>query len=257
MKQPNAQKNRLLHLIAVLLLLGSGCKVSLLVEEPKDFNSLPQYWLTTSLFVGAFYDDDKLNMVDYRPFYAIDDAQTLDGFTLLPKKAEGTIPAGTLVQILSTSFPDKEPLLKRPLNSPRDNIWVYLRIGRERGKVTIFREKPHVLVIPKMIKTEEQLHGFLKRFLSKKDPNRWLLQQESHVQAGIFEKRPVIGMKRHHLIAALGPANKKQFHHPQAFEEAKELWHYYDYLITIVDDAVTKISPLNSSEKHPRGRTAT
>lgn len=235
----------LIYVLASLVLL-SGCMGLKAPAEHKDPKTFPQYWLTTSLFVGPFYDDDKLGMVDYRPFSAIDDAETLDGYTLFPKNSTATIPAGTIVQIVDISYPDAHAKLKRPIFSPRDNIWVYLRIARERGRVTVFREKIHVLVIPKKITNEQSLNGYLKRFLSNKDPNRWILQQESRLQAGIFEKRPVLGMKRQHLISALGPAIKKQFQKPGNFEEAAEIWHYYDYLITIVDDVVIRISPLSS-----------
>lgn len=225
----------------------SGCVSITPAPDDKETKPLPQYWLTTSLYVGPFYDDDKVKLVDYRPFSALDDVQTLDGITVSPKSTEATIPAGSLVTIMSIDYPDEKTRMKRPIFSPRDHIWVSLKIGRERGRVTVFREKPHILVVPRMIETEEQLHGFLKRFLSNKDPNRWLLQQESYFQNGIFEKRPVVGMKRQHLVAALGPALKKQFQKASNFEEAKEIWHYHDYLIIIEDDAVTKISKIGKS----------
>lgn len=248
------RNHRLAIFIGPLIIFLNGCVALSPLPENKDTKDLPQYWLTTSLFVGSFYDDDKLNMVDYRPFSAIDDAETLDGFTLSPKNETTTIPAGTLVQIVDIGYPDNRSRLRRPILSPRDNIWVYLRIAKERGRVTIFREKTHVLVVPRKVSTEQQLNGYLKRFLSNKDPNRWILLQESHLQAGIFEKRPVIGMKRQHLISALGPAIKKQFKKAGDFEEAQEIWHYYDYLITIVDDVVTKISPLSSKTRKAWGR---
>lgn len=245
---PQMRISRLpLLMLTPLFILFNGCVSITSPPEDKDPKTLPQYWLTTSLYVGQFYDDDKLKLVDFRPFAALDDAQTLDGETILPKIVDGTIPAGSLVTIVSVSFPDDQTKLKRPLFSPRENIWVYMRIGKERGRVTIMRDKPHILVVPRVITTEEQLQGYLKRFLSNKDPNRWLLQQESYFQNGIFQKKPVIGMKRQHLISALGPAIKKQYQKPSDFEEAQEIWHYHDYLIIIEDDIVAKITKLQKS----------
>jgi hypothetical protein len=240
--------NSFFKMLPLVFLLAS-CTTTAPLPHAKDEKALPQYWLTTSLYFGPFYDDDKLKLIDFRPFFALDDAKTLDGLTVAAKNVEGTIPAGSLVTILDIAYPDSQTKQKRPLFSPRDNIWVSLRIGKERGRVTVFREKPHILVIPLSISTEEQLHGYLKRFLSNKDPNRWLLQQESYFQKGIFEKSPVVGMKRQHLISALGPAIKKQYQKPTDFAQAQEIWHYHDYLIVIENDMVNKISKLQKDQR--------
>jgi hypothetical protein len=229
---------------AFISVLIAGCVLMESLKEPSSKRALPQYWLSVSMFSGPFYDDDKLNLIDYRPFSSIEYVELLDGKVLYPPKANNVIKAGTLVRIQAISYPSE----KKPLYSPRDNIWVYLQVARERGNVSMFYEKSYVLIIPKTITSEPQLRGYLSRFLSHNDPNRWILQLESYLQDAIFQKIPVIGMKREHMVAALGPALKKQFHKARDFDNAQEVWHYHDYLVVITNDEVTKVTKLMSDQ---------
>lgn len=234
--------------LVLLTTLITSCVLVETKEEPSSDRALPQYWLTVSMFTGPFYDDDKQNLIDYRSFSSIDYVEMLDGKVLYPPRANKTIPAGTLVKIQAVTYPNEETKRKRPLYSPKDNIWVYLRVAKERGNVTIFDEKTHILIIPKTITTEPQLRGYLSRFFSSKDPNRWILQLESSIQDAIFQKRPVIGMNKEQLVTTLGPAIKKQFQKAHDFENAQEIWHYYDYLVVLTDGAVSKINKLSSDD---------
>jgi hypothetical protein len=231
-------------LLSIYLAINACTIIDKALDAPRDLKNLPQYWLTTSMYVGLFYDDDKTRLLDYRPFSAIEDAKTYDGFTIYPPNSDETIPAGTLLKILDISFPKDQAFFKRPIYSPRDNIWIYLKVARERGNVNIFREQTHILLVPKNIISQAQLQTFLSNFLSKKDPNSWLLQQESYIQKAIFDKHPVIGMKREHVIAALGPAIRKHFQKTNELYEKQEIWHYHDYFIVITNDKVTKVNRL-------------
>lgn len=196
------------------------------------------------MYVGPFFNNDDLNLMDYRPFSAamlsINEREQLT-----TPRITATIAAGTLVEIIDISFPTDNIMKNRPLAAPRDHIAVVLRVARERGRVTMFHEKHHVLLLPKTITREKQIKTYLSKFLSNKDPSRWILQQESYIQDGIFKKRPVVGMKRAHLMATLGPALKRQIHQKTKFSAAQEVWHYHDFLITIVDDTVTVIKKLS------------
>lgn len=237
-----------------LALCSSSCQTLRAPKDTSEAKELPQYWLSTSLYAGRFYDDDKRYLVDFRPFSTIDDVQTVDGYILYPPPPERTITAGTLVKIDHISYPDDKTRMRRPIYSPRDNVWVYLVFAKERGRVNMFREREHILVLPKAITTERQVQGYLSRFLSTKDPNRWILQQESKIQDGIFEKRAVTGMKREHVIAALGPANKKQFNHHPGPHEPEEVWHYETVLVEFSDDVVSKIRNLTPTKLSAKGR---
>lgn len=247
MKVSKGHFNFLVSIIMATILLLSCQSTKEVKFARQDFLNLPTYWLTTTMFAGRFYDNDRANLLDYRPFSAIDDVETLDGFILYPPKPDRIIPAGSLVKIIEVSFPDEQKKLARPLMSPREHIWVYLKVAKERGNVTIFHEHPFVLVVPKSITTELQLRGYLGRFLSKNDPNLWILSLPSHLQDGIFSKRPVIGMKKEHLVAAMGPVLKKQFQSKGDLHDAQEIWHYHNYFVVIVDDMVSRIKALGES----------
>ncbi|HXW60943.1 MAG TPA: hypothetical protein VEK06_05360, partial [Myxococcota bacterium] len=160
--------HRLLFVLLMLLLhslITGACKS---VSEPRPSSSgsdkVAQYWLTTSMFAGRFYDNDQLKLMDHRPFSAISDVETVDGFILHPPRPSAIVPAGTLVQIIDISYPGDMDNLKRPIFSPRDHIWVYLKVAKERGKVSLFHEKTYVLVMPKNITNETELRGYLARF---------------------------------------------------------------------------------------------
>lgn len=221
------------------------------VERPGGYpiskKTSPQYWLKSSVFAGNFYDDDQTTLIDTRPFSAINDATTIDGYNLFPPAPNHIIPAGTLVEITAVSYPTAQEKFKRPIYSPRDNIWVFFRIAKERGQVSIFRPKPHVLIIPLRYSTEEQVKTYLKNYLSIKDPNMWILKEASHIQEAIWRKRPVIGMNKPQLEACLGPALKKQYTKDPDENEQQELWHYDDYFIALKKDLVIKVKKLSDT----------
>jgi hypothetical protein len=243
------------YTFALFLLFINGIFLSCVTLEKKTVqaNSAKsvQYWLTTSMYSGRFYDNPELNLIDYRPFDAINEVETVDGYILYPPKPERMIPAGTLVNIVKISYPDKK--LKRPIFSPQNNIWVYLQIGRERGEVSIFFDKIHVLVLPENITNDGQVRGYLSRLLSKENPNVWILPLPSHMQDAIFTKRPMIGMNKTQLEATLGPPNKMQWQKKTNFQEEKEMWHYHDYYVTLVNGQINRISPLKKADSHKPG----
>src|SRR6185437_13728694 len=105
--------NLCLHMSCVFL--TSCASIKPMVSNTKAIPSLPQYWLTTSMYAGPFYEDADLLLIDYRPLNSIDDAKTPDDRIIYPPTAEYIIPAGTLVQILKISYPNTPEAQKRPL----------------------------------------------------------------------------------------------------------------------------------------------
>lgn len=210
--------------------------------EPTKEDELAQYWLTISLYAGPFYDDLGLTLIDYRPFSVIDDVKTPDGHIIRPPKEVKIIPAGTLIKLVKISYPDEKNIFKRPIYWPKNNILVYVKVAKDRGLVTLFREETHVMILPASLSEEAQVKTYLSRFFSTKDPNLWILQTESYIQDGIFTKTPKIGMRKEQVIASLGPAQKKQYQAENDFEPAQEIWRYHDYLIVFVDNKVNKIT---------------
>lgn len=205
---------------------------------------LPQYWLKSSLYGGRFYDDAQIVLLDCRPFSALHDVLGLEHNKLYPPDPNHIVPAGTLVEITAITYPTTKEKLKRPLYSPKNSIWVYFRVAKERGRVSIFREKTHVMVIPQNIETEEALKVYLKNYLSFNDPNVWILKEPSYIQNAIWNKKPVIGMNKAQLQASLGPPLKKQYLKEHDEKEQQELWHYDDYFITFQGDRINKVKNL-------------
>lgn len=231
-------------LMLLFLLLNSCATIKPTPADTKAIDSLPQYWLATSFYAAPFYKNSDLTLMDYRPMSTIDDAKTPDGSIIYPPKAERIIEAGTLVQITKISYPNTKEAHLRPPFSPKDNIWIHLKVGKERGKVSVFYENEHILLAPKNTTTKDQLNNFIKSLLSKKDPHTWILSQRSHIQQGIWQKKPVIGMTKRDVKAALGPALKMQQQKNQGEESSSLLWHYPHYFIVFKDDQVVKIRKL-------------
>lgn len=229
-----------------MLLLLAGCSTLSPFEKSTSQKPLPQYWLKSSLFAGRFYDDNQVVLIDCRPFSAIGDMLGLENSKLYPPDPNHIIPAGTLVEITAITYPTTKEKLKRPLYSPKDSIWVYFRVAKERGKVTIFREKTHVMIIPQTIQTEENLKIYFKNYLSLNDPNVWILKEPSYIRQAIWNKKPVIGMTKMQVEASLGPPLKKQFMKEHDEKEPQELWHYDEYFITIKGNRINKIKNINN-----------
>jgi hypothetical protein len=219
-----------------------GCATSKTFRgQDNNLNIISQYWLTVSLYAGNFFDDRNFFLLDHRPFYAIDDVRTKDGYTYFPAKETLLIPAGTLVKIVRVEYPDEKIMLKRSIYSPKNHIWIYLKVARERGDINIFYDKIYIMIIPKNITDELQLKKYLDQFFSLNDPNRWMLQSESFIQKGMFEKKPVIGMNKEHIFVALGPAIRKQNEEGLSGEDKEEIWQYHNFLVYFHGNRVTKV----------------
>lgn len=147
------------------------------------------------------------------------------------------IPKGTLVDLMDIVYPSQKTDFLRPLYSPRKDVWVFLRVARERGDVNIFYDKAHILVLPFNMNNIQKV---LDEIFIKNDPNAWLLTQRKHIQEAIFTKKPLVGMDQEQLFSALGPANKKKS--TINSEEEEEVWEYRDMVIFFSKGLVTKIA---------------
>lgn len=194
-----------------------------------------RFWLNTSLYSGQFFDDEGYRLVSYQPFKSINFVG-IDNQKLKSPKEEIIIPKGTLVDIISVNYPSNKSDLLRPLYSPRNDVWVVLKVARERGNVNIFYEKNHIFLVPNNIINIDKI---LEEIFVKEDPNPWLLTQRKHFQEAIFKKKPLVGMDEKHVFSALGIPEKKQ-KLINGFEE-EEVWEYPDYTIFFTKGLVTKI----------------
>lgn len=226
-----------MHALTRLIFLSQlwlcSCQMVQLKDTSKILNELPQYWLTSSLYSGDFFGDDELQLVDFRPFSSIVDNSEI------PPRINRIIEAGTLVKISRITYPNTLQTV-RSLKGPKNNIWVHFFVAKERGLVSFFSHKEHILVLPENI-TREKVKTYLAQILSKSDPNLWILHSASHIQEGIFKKRPLLGMTTEQLTATLGPPQKKQAQNKSEFHDEQEIWEYRDYFIVLSEGLVIKI----------------
>jgi len=183
-------------------------------QSNKALLGLPQYWLTTSMYAGSHPEDSMLMLLDAAYF-----------------PATHIITAGTLVQIIDVKYNKKQFL-------------VHLKAAKDRGQVSIFSDKHYVINIPEHIKSKDELKKYLTNFMTKKDPHEWILKARAYIQEGIWNKQPVIGMKKRDLLAAMGPPRKKQPQKNQETNSPQEIWHYLDYFVLVENNEVTKVKKL-------------
>jgi hypothetical protein len=216
------QQLHILITYACVLLLSSCLHTKLEKQSTKALEGLPQYWLTSSLYAGPCPYDKHLILLDSAPF-----------------DSSHIIPAGTLMQIVS--------VVNNQEDQAQQNYWVYLKVAKERGQVSIFNEKTHALIIPEYIRSKDDLKKYLANFLSKQDPHTWLLSARTYIQEAIWKKHPVIGMNKRELTAAMGPARKKHDQKNPNTDAPQELWYYSDYFVLLDNNQVTKVKKLSSA----------
>jgi len=161
-------------------------------------------WLKQSLYVGAFYDDDRYQLVHPNRFDALTYLKTAEGDPILPKPPEGIIPAGTRVRIERIEWPTGEAIFRRPLYTPRYTTWIFLRVARDRGDTTFERDKKHILLMPSGVGDEGAFESWLARTFSTTDTNPWIRSLPREQQLGLAQKRAVIGMHYDALTSSMG-----------------------------------------------------
>lgn len=207
--------------LCLLLFLSSCALNNTHKHSNKALSGLAQYWLTTSMYAGACAQDNGLTLLDAAFI-----------------KATHIVPVGTLVQITEVK--------QNNLGPEKKQFWVHLKVAKERGQVSIFEHKPHVLIIPEQVKTKDQLKKYLTNFMSKQDPHPWILKTRAYIQEGIWNKQPVIGMGKRELLAAMGPARKKTTQKNPDTNQNQEIWHYANYFVLIDNEEVTKVKKLSA-----------
>ena len=110
----------------------------------KALLGLPQYWLTTSMYAGVYEQNQEVTLLDAAFF-----------------KSTHIVPVGTLVQIIE--------IKQNNINLDTKQFLVHLKVAKERGQVSIFSDKPHVLVIPEHVKSKDELKKYLGNFMSKQE----------------------------------------------------------------------------------------
>lgn len=198
-----------MSLVALLVVVSTGCPSYTQIAEPEraeidGVRAGELLWLRQSLYYGQFYDDDRFTLVYPRRFEEIAYLRTVEGDVISPPPAKGIIPVGTRVRVEKIEWPTGEAVFRRPLYTPRYATWVILRVARDRGDTYLERDTRHILLLPGGIPDRETFDSWFGAFFSEEDPNAWLLRMPEAVRAGVFEKRPVVGMDYDTLTAAMG-----------------------------------------------------
>jgi len=206
------------------------------------------FWLKQSLYAGPFYDDNRYQLLHSRPFEELKYLKTPDGDYILPPPAKEIIPTGTKVVIEKIEWPTKMTMFKRPLLTPRQWPWVYLRLARDRGPVTVYCDKSFIFILPAHVINEKSFHAWQNNFFSKDNTNDWLLSLDASIRTGILTKKPVVGMDSGALLAALGEPDqiKRELVSQESKKITKETATYGPIIVILENGRITKFENVSS-----------
>ena len=194
-------------LISLPLLLSCATTTQIIAQDRNSINNnylSNTFFLKTSLYGGQFYDDDRFRLAHAKPFDQISDLTTLDGHVITPLPSDEIISVGTKVKIKNIEWPLGSVRFRRPLYSPRDKIWVILRVALERGNITFEREKDYILLAPDYLKNRQEFDAWFKSYFTKDNTNDWVLSLNTEIRNGILSKKAKKGMTYQELLATLG-----------------------------------------------------
>ncbi len=201
------------------------------------------FWLKQSLYAGPFYDDNRFQLLHPRQFEELTYLKTIDGDYILPPPSNEIIPVGTRIEIQKIEWPTGIAIFKRPILTPRHWPWVYTRLARARGPVTLNRDQTYILILPDTVRDEKSFAEWKDSLFSKEDNNEWLMAYDEKIRTAIFEKTPLIGMDDQALFAAMGQPDhiRREGMVLDGHKGTKEIATYGTTIIILEDSKVTKI----------------
>lgn len=210
-----------------------------------------RFFLRQSLYFGPFYDDRRRFLVDAHEFSSLRLMTAPDGDIIIPPPAQGIIPAGTEVEVHAIEFPDSATIVRRPLFTPRYNIWVVLKVARLPGR---YQPGDHVWVLPSGIRERAEIAAALDTLLSRDDLAPWLAGRSAAARLAIEEKRAQQGLHYDELVAAIGLPDRID----RSFEQGhqRDRARYGSTAIELLDDVVVTIGSADA-ESTPATRPAT
>lgn len=199
----------LVSLSAVLGLWLLGCATTIQISKSSRENITRQvvgqrFWLKTSQFGGQFYDDRRFKLLNPKPFSEITALTTSDGHLITPPPQEEIVSTGTQVTITALEWPTGSVIFKRPLYSPRHDIWIKLKVALDRGAVTLQRPETYIMLVPGHLANEADFMRWFQAVFSKNDTNAWLLGLDTNIRNAILAKDVIRGMDQEQLVASLG-----------------------------------------------------
>jgi hypothetical protein len=212
----------------------------------KQLNSQVEkqsFWLKQSLYAGPFYDDNRYQLLHPRNFEELTYLKTIDGDYILPPPSSEIIPAGTRIEIQKIEWPTGINIFKRPLLTPRYWPWVYTRLARARGPVTIKRDQTYIFILPNSVIDEKSFTDWKDALFSKDNNNEWIMTQDEKIRDAIFAKKPLIGMDYLALFASMGHPDsiKRETIMRDGEKITKEIVIYGTTIVILEDSKVTTI----------------
>lgn len=199
-------RTRSLVLAASLLALA-GCSGARTVPD-ADRHALTRSWegrllyLRSSLNVMPFFTDASKRLVSPWPPDSILLLEDTRGAPILPGAAEGLLALGTKVRVERVEFPTGLTVTRRPLYTPRENVWIYLSLpGTPRGR-------PYVAVLRPRLATREDFQAAMNELFSEDEPSIWMKGVSAETRAAIADKRLLAGMDPDAVALAWGRPEK-------------------------------------------------
>jgi hypothetical protein len=185
--------SRLLVVLAALLGVGCASHTALAPEERSALKQSltgprSERYLRLSSHVTPFFGDASKRLLTPSPPDEVRLLDDTEGKNISPGPVQATVPAGARVRITEVEFPTAWVVTERILYTPRTHPWVYLEVeGAPPGP-------PLVLVMPRQLKTPEEFHAELGRYLSEQDLGPLLGGFSEPVREAIRQKKAVVGM---------------------------------------------------------------
>jgi hypothetical protein len=199
------------------------------LRSQRELAGGPPRFLRAASWVGPLWDDtEKLFLTD-RPAEEIALVETPRGKPILPPKFERVLPPGTPVRIQRIEFPGTFTMAQRVLVSPRFHAWVYLALEGE--------PRPVILVLPREVKSAEEIRAELERYLAAEDPRPALAALPADVRERVLRKEVAPGMSARALEMAWGLPDRKRMDRPAGTEE----WFWGPRRVLLRDERVERV----------------
>jgi hypothetical protein len=181
------------------------------VRAERELTGGAPRYLRVACFVSPLWSDTEKAFLTDQQREEIDLVENPDGTPISPPPAERVLPPGTPVRVQALEFPTPLIMAQRVLVTPRYHPWVYLRVEGDR--------RPYVIVLPRDVKSYDDVRGELERYLSTDDPRPALAALSPDARELVLHKDAAPGMSARALEFSWGLPNRKVLDRPNNTEE--------------------------------------
>jgi len=187
-------------------------------------------WLKRSMYSGMFFDDDRFYLLDEKPFEQIDALKSFNSQANLPPPAQAIVPYSSTVEIVDIQWPTTKNVFNRPLYSPKNLVWAYVRIDAN--------PKKYIVLLPAYLKYWAQFNDWLSARFSTKNIASALKSVPFEIREGIMLKKPVKGMSYEQLLAALGQPTEANVESITKNNKLKKIATFGSTIVVLESDRV-------------------